>query len=760
MFEETLPPLALDDLGAAGSLSSPATLELSRLLLGSSPTGQHELPPLPDLVAGALALALGSRRKVILPLARTPAELALVRREDQVLVDCYRTEAAPEIVQRERAIDLQALLDASARACAAQAQSGCSATTARALRKLETRVRRTRIVPERRSGARPVRCTGGTLTSPGKQVPLSFGFEALFPQCSSNDLSGQHAFADVHALLFEGELWAFSGERRVSLARGPIMLVAQRMLAAVRALTDAWQAERAVHVRLCAGDFTVAVRRDAQGKISWTTSTERHGALTWPALDIASATLPVLRLMSDLLRKLVAVDRAQSHNLRVTALRNEVRGLRRAIRGRSRLHGFENPDPERLRLSTPDPVPAAVSDKEPSPFRGGRLRYTERWSAEVEALDANAIFPCGERLIVATSKLTLALARSTGEVEWSLPSARATTVLLGRSLLRLLPEGGAELLDLDEGQVYARCDSSLHLHNAPIALFAGGGELPPVAVLSESGKHLVAIDLRTGAPRWRFRGRSHGSLRAQRAGRVLLVTGGDGSIDAVDVASGEIVWRHSEPVRFCSAPSVWGDRVIAASGELGGPQGALHGIELWSGKALWRRELPAPPSGEPINTRELCLVPTGGSRDARLCAFNPADGEPRWVRHDPGLDNGGKALEVDDTLIVNTPAGRCSALDLGTGQTRWTRALANPLTDDVPRQLEPVLRHGALFVPSAQVHILRPSDGSALATESACDLVPDFLRVDERAWFYVAEESGHLRAYASAPQLMLVHSKS
>ena len=28
--------------------------------------------------------------------------------------------------------------------------------------------------------------------------------------------------------------------------------------------------------------------------------------------------------------------------------------------------------------------------------------------------------------------------------------------------------------------------------------------------------------------------------------------------------------------------------------------------------------------------------------------------------------------------------------------------------------------------------------------------------IDERAWFYVAEESGHVRAYASAPQLSLV----
>jgi outer membrane protein assembly factor BamB len=755
MFEETLPPLALDADVSASADRSDLFGELRQLLLADS-LPDHELPPLPDLVAGALALAQGTRRKVLLPLGRTPAEFALVRREAQVVVDCYRTEATPEILVRERIIDLRALLAACRRACEGLARESPRSTTGRALRKLAGRVEHARISAPTRAGSL-VRCTGGSLDSPGVNVPLSFGFEAQLPGCAS-ELTEQHAFADVHALLFEGELWAFSGGRRVVLVRGPIMLAAQRMLAAVRALVDAWQIERPLHVRLCAGGFSVAVRRENHGGVSFSTSTERHGPLTWPALDVSSAALPVLRLLSDLIRKLVAIDRSQSHNLRVAALRNEIRALRRTIRGRSRRSGFENRDPERLRLVAPEPSAPAPS-LSPSPFRSGRLRYTERWSAEIESLDAQGIFLCGERLIVATPKLTLALCRNSGEVEWSLASARATTWLLGRALLRLLPEGGAELLDIEEGQAYARSESSLRLHGTPFALFAGGGELPPVAILCEGGKNLVSLDLRTGAPRWRFRGRGPGALRVQRAGRVLLVSGGDGSIDALDVASGEIVWRFSERLRFGLAPAVLGDRVFAAAGELGTSGGTLHAIELYTGKPIWKRELPLPPSGDPLSVRDAILVPTGGSRDARLCAFDAASGASRWSCHDPGLDNGGKALEVDDTLIVNTPAGRVTALDLASGQQRWSRVLANPLTDDVPRQLEPVLRHGALFVPSAQVHVLSPKDGTPLATDAGCDLVPDFLRVDERAWFYVAEESGHLRAYASAPQLTLVHSR-
>jgi outer membrane protein assembly factor BamB len=705
------------------------------------------------LIAGAIALAEGTRRKVILPLGRTPLEFALVRHGLSVAIDCYGTESTPEILLRERMLHLQDLLDACVSASRTLARKASDSTSSRALLSLATRVAQTRVRPDAERDPGVQLCTGGSLESPGAHVPLAFGFRARIPRAFGE--REPSSFADVHALLFDGELWAFSGERRVALVRGPVMLAAQRMVSAVRALVDAWHAERPVHVRLCAGGFTVAVRREAQGKVSLGMSTEKHGMLTWPALDVAGASLPVLRLASDLIRKLVAVDRNQTHNLRVAALRAEIRALRRLIRGRDRQEGFENQNPERLRLSSPEPLEPVAADERPLQTRG-RLRYTERWSAEIDALDAASVFVARDRLLVATPKLTLALDRDNGDVCWSLPSERATTHLFGSTLVRLLPEGGAELCDLEAGHVYARADRALRLHGSPFALFAGGGELPPVVIVSEAGKRLLALDLRTGEPRWRFRTRAQGSFGLKRAGRVLLVASGDGSIDALDVASGEVVWRVSERVRFSLAPAVFGDLAVAASGEPGGGAGTLFGIDLYSGKVAWRSEMPQAPSGEPIATHDHVLVPTGGSRDARLVAFDAHDGSVRWTCHDPGLDNGGKALEVDGALIVNTPAGKVTAIDLASGETRFSRVLANPLTDDVPRQLEPILRHGALFVPSAQIHVLRPSDGTPLTNDIGCDLVPDFLRVDERSYLYVAEESGHLRAYAPAPHLSLV----
>lgn len=757
MFEETLEPLrfaapVLPPVESPQTSSDAGALRELRSLLVGATAESGELPALPDLAAAAIALAEGTRRKVILPLGRTPLEFALVRRGAQVVIDCYGTESTPEILLRERPVHLRHLLDACASASRAVAHGHAKASQS-ALLALAKRLEQVQVQPDAETGTVTQLCTGGSLASPGADVPLAFGFSARIARSATE--REQSSFADVHALLFDGELWAFSGERRVSLVRGPIMLAAQRMVSAVRALIDAWHAERAVHVRLCAGGFTVAVRRETHGAVSLALSTEKNGTLTWPALDVPSAALPVLRLASDLVRKLVAVDRNQTQNLRVFALRSEIRALRRMIRGRDRSAGFENQHPERLRLSSPGALAEVTSEPRPLPARG-RLRYTERWSAEIDALDASSIFFARDRLLVATPKLTMALRSDDGELLWSLPSERATTLLVGTTLLRLLPDGGAELCDIDEGELYARSERSLRLHGSPFALFAGGGDVPPVAIVSEGGKRLLALDLRTGEPRWRFRARAQGDFRLKRAGRVLLVASGDGSLDALDVASGEVVWRLCERVRFCLPPAVFGETVVAASGEPGGGAGTLFGVDLYSGKLVFRSDLALAPSGEPIATERHVMVPIGGSRDARLSAFDPSSGATLWTCHDPGLDNGGKALEVDGALIVNTPAGRVTAIDLQTGETRFSRVLANPLTDDVPRQLEPILRHGALFLPSAQVHVLRPSDGTPLATDIGCDLVPDFLRVDERSHLYVGEESGHLRAYAPAPQLSLV----
>lgn len=752
MLEDNLRSLDLDRPLGPRHVSGLAASGLRALLLGER-AQLRELPALPDLIAALTSLATGARRKVILPLSDAPAEFALVRSGSRVLIDCYGTQSAPEIVVRAKEVELGDLLRATVAATRETAAEQPESTLGAALRKLARKLAETRVRPDPHPRLSPVSCSGGSLHSPGADVPLAFGFSAeIVPGVDPAPES--HAFADVHALLFDGALWAFAGEKRVALWRGPIMLAAQRMVAAVRALCDASTADRNVHVRLRSADFWIAVRRERSGPVLLTLSGSQGDSLTWPALDFRKAALPILRLAADLIRKLIAVDRRQSQNLRVSALRAEIRALRRLIRAREQRESFENSDPERLRLSEPAAPRRAASAPEVQAMPSA-LRYGQRWSAAVDGLDASSLYLCGDQLLLATPKLTLALARGTGEVQWSLPNVGATTLLAGRTLLRISPNGELALHEAHDGSIRAEAQLSPGTGSAGPALFASGAALPPMAILSETRQQLVAIDLRTGQPRFRFRAHGQGGLWLARSGRVLLVTSADGTLDALDLTSGEVVWRFSAGARFSAKSLVWRDVVVAITGSPNNGPAIAHGLELYSGRPLWKRELPAASSGDPVDAGELVVVACGRSQKARLHALEPRSGALRWSAPDPGLDHGGQALGLDDMLVINAASGRTVALDLASGEALWSRALANPLTDDVPRQLEPALRQGALFVPSAQVHVLRLKDGAPLC-QVGCDLVPDWMRIDERGWLYVAEESGHICAYAAAPHLSLV----
>jgi outer membrane protein assembly factor BamB len=711
-----------------------------------------ETPALAELTAAAAALAIGSKPKVLLPLASAAIEYALVRRGDAVLISCYGTSSAPVVYQLDRAIPLRRLLDSCAQSMLEMAGQELDPTARQIAIRVAERALATKITPDPEGPVSPMNQRGGELDAPGEHVPLSFGYEAaVYPSSSSSQ--GRSARADVHALLFEGHLWAFVRGRRLSLARGPIMLAAHRMVVAVRTLVDSWDSARPTHVRLRAGGFQIAMRKSTHQLVSVELSSEGRGDLTATSLTIAEAALPILKLASDLLRSLVASDRGQSRNLRVRALRQEVRALRREIRSRRSADSFVNLDPDRLRMHhSGDAGDTRQPNKLPS------LQFDERWRICLEGLDANSVFMCGDRLVIATQTHLVAVSRDDGKILWARPGQASTTLMAGSVLIRLSADGEVELCDVADGEPYCSTHISPRIGGPPVGLMAGGENMPPVAVLTEGSHRLVAIDVRTGEPRWRFASRSGGEFRMTKVGRVLLVTCGEEAIHALDIATGEDVWRFAERGCFQFKPLVSNETVIAAAVR-GRREGALFAIDLYSGQPRWQRELPGPPTSDPCVAANVALVSTAGE-EATLAAHCMQTGESLWETRDPGLGIGGAGLTFDETWIVNAPFGQLSALDVRTGITRWNTNLADALADEIPRRLEPVLRGGALFVPASSVHVVRPADGQKLSASLPCDLVPDLMRVDERGWVYVAEESGYVAAYAPKPMLTLIRGGS
>ena len=138
----------------------------------------------------------------------------------------------------------------------------------------------------------------------------------------------------------------------------------------------------------------------------------------------------------------------------------------------------------------------------------------------------------------------------------------------------------------------------------------------------------------------------------------------------------------------------------------------------------------------------------------KLFGYDRASCKLRWTTGYP-LPLGTAVVAVDERIVANAPDGTLLALDARTGTQVF--AHRSDLADQgtPPRRLEPVLRAGALFIPSTKVDVYRPDDGARLG-QVPCDIVPDLLRVDDRCGVYVAEESGHLRAYGAGARLGVV----
>jgi len=747
------------DLAPPPAASRPRRAELLALLLGAG-ADHLELPSLTDLVSTVLALAEGKRRKVILPLASSTGEFAFVRRGEQILLCYYDSGPVPQIFVRDRAVELSRLIQACGAAARELAELHANGQTERPGVVLAERILRTQVKADRSPALLTVSKRGGA-QSERADMPLCFGFAARIP---TGDvlLADSGARADVHALLFDGELWGFVHGRRILLARGPIFPAIARMVSAARSVVDAWESQRPLHLKLKAGDFGIGLRLSRDGEVSLALAGVGGDSVNTPPLDVPSALLPILKLAGELVRCVVGADRAQNRNLRLSALRDEVRALRRIVRTRAAQKSFVNRDPELLRASASGPL-ASLLPERPSPALGGlegpgKLRLSLRWQAEVDGLDASSTFLCGDRLVVATPRSQLALSRENGELLWARQLDACATLMAGTSLLCVSSEGDVALCDLEDGEAYARTRIAPRVGGQVTGLFAGGRNAPPVAVITEGRDRLVALDVRTGEPRWRFRSPGRGGFRFTRAGRILLVVSGDSTLDAIDVATGEVVWRWSDPGRMTLPPVITREYAIAVSGAPGCSPGALLCFDLYSGKLRFRRELSSAPLTSPVATDSMVIVSTYHNQSLTLSGFDLETGQERWSREDPGLGEGGAPLVVDQQLVLNTQLGVAHGISLADGSVTWSHRMADPLRDDVPRRLEPVLRGGALFLPSASVHVLRPHDGSVVGGTISEGIIPDFMRVDERGWMYLAEESGHIEAYAPAPNLRLVRA--
>jgi outer membrane protein assembly factor BamB len=440
-----------------------------------------------------------------------------------------------------------------------------------------------------------------------------------------------------------------------------------------------------------------------------------------------------------------------------------------------------SPEPYRAFASAADRRPLAAST-----VGAGRLRYSTRWRGIVPGIDLRSTYLCGGSLVVGASTEMWALDCSTGRVAWRTDVPRGTSVATPAGIVRIGPDGRVTVYDVDNGSRTMETRIAPRVGGPMAGAVVHLPGQPRLVVVTEGEHHLVAIDLASGEPRWRWswgggRGSSRGTPRLKRSGRLAYFTCGDGALTAIDVITGEVVWRLRDRLRFRTPPTVAHDAVFALSGGAHGVA-RLYCIDPYSGRVRWSTPVadphaPCTVEGAPLVARGAVAVALRQKTGVSLAAFRRDDGAPISTESRAVAPSSSSWLAVDDTFIGNTPVGDLVAIQAQTGVLTWRLVLGpRPLDADLPRRLEPVLRGGALFVPcslvasteatprrpanaatlAAGVCIVRPSDGALLGTIAPTEAIPDLLRVDEDCNVYVAEESGHLVSFGALPRLRLV----
>ncbi len=186
-------------------------------------------------------------------------------------------------------------------------------------------------------------------------------------------------------------------------------------------------------------------------------------------------------------------------------------------------------------------------------------------------------------------------------------------------------------------------------------------------------------------------GRVSFALEPRVSGTTVTLAGSDGTVAALDAASGKDLWRVQLDVPITAGVGTDGKTAAVVTN-------ANEVVALEAGRVLWRQKLPAQGYTPPLVAGGRVFVVTA---DRSVTALDGASGRKLWTQQRPGdalvLKQSGVLLAVGDTLVVGQ-SGHVLGLNPANGTVRWDALIATSRgTNDVERLIDlvgPVSRVG------------------------------------------------------------------
>ncbi|EGE13781.1 outer membrane assembly lipoprotein YfgL [Moraxella catarrhalis 12P80B1] len=231
-------------------------------------------------------------------------------------------------------------------------------------------------------------------------------------------------------------------------------------------------------------------------------------------------------------------------------------------------------------------------------------------------------------------------------------------------------------------------------YNAEDVITGGVGidDQGSVAVIGTRSGKLIALDARTGAPRWAVELASSSLTPALISGDKVIVITNSGTIFGLDINSGATVWQYATQVPNTSVRGMAKPLALDARTVLiGGADGRIHALDTMTGAPVWTRRVGlAMGSGEIDQLRDIDGTPTvvdhylyAASYSGQLTGFDMTTGRTMFVSE---LSSTKKLTTLADAVIGSSTDGDVVAFNRLTGEKLWEnhdlkyRGLTNPVT--------------------------------------------------------------------------------
>jgi outer membrane protein assembly factor BamB len=177
---------------------------------------------------------------------------------------------------------------------------------------------------------------------------------------------------------------------------------------------------------------------------------------------------------------------------------------------------------------------------------------------------------------------------------------------------------------------------------------------------------------------------------------VAYISNAGGTVRAIDMRNGSVIWRHDTPHgKMAASPAIDGDELIVH-----GMDGHVWALDRSDGHLVWHYTLGSPIESSPLVVGGLDVF---GAWNGRITALDLRTHRVRWARYD-GCKITSSAALADGTLYIGDYCGRLLALNLANGRLRWSQSVNGRIYGT------PAVAAGRVFVPS--------SDGGSLTAFS------------------------------------------